>query len=229
MITLLAFPILHFLVFWVSVNFESILMAFRMEMDGSYYFTFAHFSRLFKEFSVEGSNMLKYLGNTLLFFPAGTMVGLPLSLIFSYFLFKKIRFSAFFRVVFFLPSIISAVALTMLFKYLVASNGPVNSFIKLLGGQKIDFLGDPRYSIYTILFYSVWVSFGYNIVLLVIFDEPYSGIDHGSPANRRCGLGNGTFQIYYSARLAYGFHADNFGNREFVYRDRSRIAFDGRQ
>ena len=166
LLTMLAFPIAHFLVFWVSVNFESILMAFRMEMNGSYYFTFAHFQRLFQEFSVEGSNILRYLWNTLLFFPAGTMIGLPLSLIFSYFLYKKIRFAGFFRVAFFLPSIISAVALTMLFKYLVATNGPINDLISKLGGQKIDFLGDPRYSIYTVLFYSVWVSFGYNIVLL---------------------------------------------------------------
>jgi ABC-type sugar transport system permease subunit len=163
---MLAFPVLHFLVFWVYVNFNSILLAFQIEANGVSALTLSNFKMLFTELRLSDSNIWMYLKNTLAFFPLGTLIALPLAAVMSYFLFKKVPFSPVFRVIFFMPSIISAVALTMLFSYIVNMQGSLNYFLDALGIGKVDFLGSDTYAFNTVLFYTLWSGLGYSIILL---------------------------------------------------------------
>ncbi len=163
---MLLFPIAQFLVFWVYVNFNSILMAFRLEQDGEFVYTLHNFKTFFVELRAASGNMMKMVKNSLSFFPVSVCITLPLSFIFSYFLYKKVPGSSIFRVLFYLPSIMSAVSMTMLFRYTVSPIGPLSVLEKALGITPIDFLGSPKYAMGTILFYTVWSGLGYNIVLL---------------------------------------------------------------
>lgn len=165
-ILMLAFPIAQFLVFWVYVNFNSILLAFQMEMDGEIIYTFQNFKRFFIEVEASGGKMLQIIKNTIKFFPVNVFITLPLSFIFSYFLFKKVPGSGVYRVIFYLPAIVSAVSLTMLFRYIVSVTGPFSVVEKGIGMTPLDFLGSEKHAMNTILFYTVWTGFGMNIVLL---------------------------------------------------------------
>lgn len=162
---MLLFPVVQFLVFWVFVNYRSILLAFQLEIDGEIIWTLHNFKRFFSE--IQASNvMMTNIRNSLLFFPVSVFITLPLSFLASYFLFKKVPLASFYRVIFYLPSIISSVAMTMLFRYIVSSTGPLSVVEKWLGITPIEFLGKPGWAMGTVLFYTVWTGLGYNMILL---------------------------------------------------------------
>lgn len=165
---MLAIPVLHFLVFWVYVNFNSILMAFqRNGLDGQTYWTFFWFKTLWGELCTKGSTLLTALKNTLIYFACNILVILPISLLLCYFLYKRIRGYRFFRVVFYLPSIISASIMVVLFKYIIAIDGPLGIFItRVIKGEYPQLLADSRYAMKTIVFYVISFGLGGNIVLL---------------------------------------------------------------
>ena len=115
---ILAVPIIHFLVFWLYVNFDSILMAFQYKKANEVVWGFENYSRLWKDMHAEYSEFWMALKNTLIFFFSNLLITLPVSLILCYFFFKKIWGYKVFRFVFYLPSIITSAAIVMLFKYL---------------------------------------------------------------------------------------------------------------
>lgn len=104
----------------------------------------------------------------MVFFSTSLLVILPLTVFVAYFIYKKIPGYKFFRVVFFLPSIISSVVLTMLFANIVGVNGPVASLMqKILGLERVpELLGQDEYALGTIVVYCIWTGFGTNLILL---------------------------------------------------------------
>lgn len=165
-VLMLILPVAQFLVFWLYVNFNSILMAFRLEQGGEYVYTLHNFNRFFIELKAAGGTMWTQIKNSLSFFPVSVLITLPISFVFSYFLYKKVPGTGLFRVLFYLPSIMSAVSLTMLFRYTISPVGPLSLLERAIGMEPIDFLGSPKYAMGTILFYTVWSGLGYNIVLI---------------------------------------------------------------
>jgi len=163
---MLLFPLAQFALFWVYVNYQSILLAFKLEQNGEVFYTLENFRRFFIELKASTGVMGKLIKNSVSFFPVSVFITLPLSFVFSYFLYKKVPGSSVFRVIFYLPSIISSVSLTMLFRYIVSPTGPLSVLEKALNITPIDFLGVSKYAMKTVLFYTVWSGFGYNIVLL---------------------------------------------------------------
>ena len=165
---MLAIPVLHFLVFWLYVNFNSILMAFqRNGFDGKPYWTLFWFETLWGELLIENSTLHIAFKNTMTYFACNILVILPVSLLLCYFLYKRIRGYKAFRVIFYLPSIISASIMVVLFKYIIAIDGPFGMFLtKVLNTEYPLLLADSRYAMKTIVFYVISFGFGGNIVLL---------------------------------------------------------------
>ena len=166
-IGMLAVPIASFLLFYVYVNFNSILMAFQQTKNGQVVYTWENFRMLFRDFANPYSVMKESLVNTLIFFSVNLFIMIPLTAIFSYFIYKKIFGYKVFRVVFFLPSIISAVIMTMLYRYLLSVDGPVVALlVKMLHLEaKPEIFGDSRYALTAIVLYGIWTGFGSNLIL----------------------------------------------------------------
>ena len=182
-IGMLSIAVLNFLVFWLYVNFNSILMAFQSQTKGGLVWTLDNFTRFFKEVKISDFQLGLAVKNSVLLYVSGTFFTLPLSLLFAYYLYKKVALSGFFRVVFFLPSIISAAVLVTLFKYVVMPSGPLNELLSIILGKDvaIEWVVDEKYSMFTILFYCVWTGFGGNIVLLTgaIYRIPEDVMEYG--------------------------------------------------
>ncbi len=182
-IGMLSIAILNFLVFWLYVNFNSILMAFRQQTKDGLVWTMENFSRFFREVKISDFQIGLAIKNSVLLFVVGSFFTLPLSLLFAYYLYKKVALAGFFRVIFFLPSIISAAVLVTLFKYVVMPSGPLNEFLSIITGRTvaIEWVVDEKYSMFTILFYCVWTGFGGNIVLLTgaIYRIPEDIMEYG--------------------------------------------------
>ncbi len=166
-IGMVSVPVLSFLVFYVYVNFNSILMAFQQLKNGEVIYSFKNFEMLFNEFANPFSVMKESVINTLIFFSVNLFIMIPLTSVLSYFLYKKILFYKFFRVVFFLPSIISAVVLTMLYRYILSVDGPIVALLVNIFNLPVkpEIFADSRYALTAIIIYGIWTGFGSNMIL----------------------------------------------------------------
>lgn len=170
-ISFLILPVINFFVFYVFVNFDSFLMAFQRPVYGSGFgatdWSLENFTKIFDMLSVSKNGVLiQAILNTLLFYVAGMVIGLPLSLLMSYFIYKKIYAYKLFRFVTYLPNIITSSALVILFKNAVGPGGPLNAIVTLCGGEYFDPLVRDETAIWMILFYSLSFGFGTNMIVL---------------------------------------------------------------
>jgi len=85
----------------------------------------------------------------------------------SVLLFEKIRGWRYFRVIFFLPSVLSTAVVGLLFRSLFGYNGVVNSAVVAAGGQPIEFFTEANLAISVIVIALVWSGFGYQSLLLL--------------------------------------------------------------
>ena len=164
-----------FIIFYVIQNFSAILMAFQLKKkvpgtaDYTTYWTFANFTRFFNALfgeSVDKTEIYTALTNTMRFFLV-SMLMFPISFVTSYFMYKKVYGSGFFRIVFFFPSVLSAVVWSMLFKEIVGPQGPIVQMYMFLHNtdEPILLLADPKYAIHTVVAYSIWLGIAGNFIL----------------------------------------------------------------
>lgn len=156
-------PIIHFSIFWIGVNINSFALAF----EGRNGFTFDYFKLFWQELTMPGPNnkLLEGLRNTLIIFALNNFILLPLSVMFSYFLYKKIWCYKYLRVVFFLPSIISSVVLVTLYKEIM--NGPISMLCMQIFGSNnpILFFDSTKYALMSVLIYICWLGLAANMVI----------------------------------------------------------------
>lgn len=114
--------------------------------------------------------------NTLTFAAVVVPIQTIVSLVMAAVLNSKIRGRFQFRVIFFLPTLASSAALTMIFMFLFSVTGPVNSIALDLGiiDEAINFLNDPDFSLKVIMAMNIWstVPFYMTIYLAALQDIP---------------------------------------------------------
>lgn len=163
---LLAFPIVQFCIFYIGVNVNSLLLAFKDYQGNGYYgwAGWSNFSNLFEKFGLLTVYRVS-LVNSLVLFSVGTLSGLICGLLFSYYIYKKAMFRNFFKVLLFLPSIIPSIALVLMFKQV--ADGAIPALFSRMGFEIKGLLSNPDSTFGTIIFYNVWVGFGVSILLYV--------------------------------------------------------------
>ena len=151
------------------MNFESFLNAFRIEVYGDVVYSFDNWVYFWEEISGKNpfSTTPSLFKNTLKFFSLNLFAILPLSFFFSYFLYKKIRFYKYYRLVFFLPNIISAAVLATLYKFILnpSLGGIVPTIVELFGGEPVNYLIDERFAMNAVLVYCLWTGFSVNMII----------------------------------------------------------------
>lgn len=158
-----AIPVINWIVFYVYTNISSILMAFT---NGDGVISLDNFIRFFEEFGLPTSEIRLALINTLITF-AVLFVTFPFKVLISYFIYKKIPFSGFYRTVFFLPTIIFSVAISMVFVRLM---DPAGIFAKWIGewlnlGYTPELLADSRFAHATVLANMIWLQFPGDLII----------------------------------------------------------------
>lgn len=111
----------------------------------------------------------KALGNTAYFVVLGVPLSIALSLGAALLLnAPAARFKALFRTALFAPVVTTLVAVAVIWRYLFHTRyGLVNWGLGHLGINPVDWLGDPRWAMPTIIGFAVWKNFGYNMVILL--------------------------------------------------------------
>ena len=172
-IAVLVIPILQFLVFYVYVNFNTIILAFQdyQASSGAVWYVvkfagFKNFQSIIQRLASGGN--LSMIWNSWLVYAVSLGFGTTLVLFFSYYIYKKFFMAGVFQVFLFLPQVLSGVVLSLLFKYMAT-----DAYIALTGSAR-GLLDMDNTRMATLLFFHVWSSFGANIL---IYSGAMSGIN----------------------------------------------------
>jgi multiple sugar transport system permease protein len=107
------------------------------------------------------------LYNTLYLAAVGIPVGLFLSLVIAMLLNTKMRFQGAFRTIYFLPSVVPAVAVALLWRWFLNPDfGPVNQALEAVGIAGPGWLADPAWSKPALVFASLWGVGGSMVIYL---------------------------------------------------------------
>ena len=114
-----AFPLLQFSIFYLGVNVNSFLLAFKSYDAFTGVMTWVGFDNIVEALRAMTSQyeLVTAAKNSIIAYVCGLVVGVPLALLFSYYIYKKKFLGGFFRVILFLPSILSAIAMSVIFYY----------------------------------------------------------------------------------------------------------------
>lgn len=115
------------------------------------------------------SSMTITLKYAFLLVPLNIVIGLGLALLLN----KKVKGSSFFKASYYIPTIISGVALAFIWSWILSDNGVLNYFLSMFGVNSIDWLDNPQYSLFAIILTTMWS----NGTIMVIFLGGLQNID----------------------------------------------------
>jgi len=109
------------------------------------------------------------LGHTLYFVVVGVPLSIAVSLGAAMLLNSPLaRCKPFFRTALFAPVVTTVVAVAVIWRYLFNTKyGLANYALDGLGIHPVDWLGDPRWAMPTIILFAVWKNFGYNMIIFL--------------------------------------------------------------
>lgn len=174
---IMVLPLLQFCVFYIYTHINSFLLAFQnysINKSGvGYDIVFAGFDNFKTAFRLltEKSYLIK---NSLIAYTICNLGVICLSLIFSFYIYKRFIGHGLFRVILFMPQILSGVVFAILFQY-IATNLYPDLVFRVTGQNVLGFLSrDAETKFITLVLFCVWVGFGSNVLL---FTGSMSGID----------------------------------------------------
>lgn len=107
-------------------------------------------------------------GNTLKYVVCVVPVGLFLSITIAALLNSKIKGTSLYRTLYFLPSVTMAAAVAMVWKWIYNEKmGILNSVIRGMGGKGEGWLTDPKIALYMVMLVGLWMTVGYNMIILL--------------------------------------------------------------
>ncbi len=145
-VSFLALSLAHFIVFWLFINIDTIRLTFFNvnEYGEEIFVNFYNYAKLFRDiFGGEDKAAQRSFFNT--FHAVGiNMLILPISIIVAYAFYKKVYGFSFYRIIFYLPSVISIVVLAAAFREMFRQyddgttiiTGPVAQLLSSIGINK---------------------------------------------------------------------------------------------
>lgn len=124
----------------------------------------------------------KVLWNTFIYL----FIAVPILAIFPLFLAvlinQKIRGVTLYKILIYLPVIVSIVVAAIAFKWLYADQGILNYVVTSLGFKSIGWLTDPNYALYSVIIVTIWKGIGYYMIiylaaLMSVPNELYEACD----------------------------------------------------
>lgn len=115
---------------------------------------------------ITDSSYVKVFLNSLYYFASGVLQ-IIISLYFAILLSTKIKGKSFFKAIIFFPTLISGVAISMMFRMFFSPGGTFDEILILLGlKEHIKFwLGDPEFVNYTLAGISLWRYTGFSFIM----------------------------------------------------------------
>lgn len=154
-----------FLVFGIiPIGYNFYLSLFRTDlMSAGVFIGFRNYMNLFKD-----KIFVQSLQNNLLLIVGSFIAHMPLALLLANFLFNKIKGSKIFQSIFFMPSVISGVAVGLMWSFIYNYEfGLVNKILDILRltGLKRQWLADDKTVMFAIIIVVMWQFVGYHLII----------------------------------------------------------------
>ncbi len=165
--SMLVLPVVGFFVFYIGVNITGIMLAFQQPtgiVDGveTFEWSLVQFSRVWEALTTKGNNLGTAVRNTFLYFGLDIIVMLPLTFLIAFYFSKKLKIASAFRILIFLPGMMSSVAVVTMFKNAIAFNGPL---AMIFGEGYKNPLSAEATATPTIMFYTFFFGLSSNVLL----------------------------------------------------------------
>ncbi len=163
-VAMMALPVLQFIIFYIIVNFNSVLLAFQNYNNGFEWMKedpFHWFEVIFHSLKTENEYWIAIKNSAIL---CGLSIGfvMPLTMIFAYYIYKKMPGGGFFKIMLFGPSIITSVVWVLIFRYFM--DFAVPPVWEALTGNRVTAIVDQDRFLSVTVFYLIF-SFGSCILL----------------------------------------------------------------
>lgn len=190
----IAIPVIHFLVFYVYINFNSILLAFQEHdlVDGGYIIRPAKWKNFATawENSFGGKAGLIRIKNSFLMFAILLVTSMPLAVLFSYYLYKKAPFSSFFKTILFMPQLLSGVVLGIIFLELTNT-----VYLGTIGkGANFNLMDNPNTKFGMVILFNILMGFGVNVLM---YTSTMSGINESLIESAQLDGANALQELWY--------------------------------
>ncbi|MCQ2418356.1 MAG: sugar ABC transporter permease [Clostridia bacterium] len=159
---LMILPLIQLCIFYFGVNFQTIMMAFqRFDVEDGYSWDLHSNINWFLNDQVRTAGFWAMVKNSFMIYLYTQLAGTVLAILFAYYIYKRHAGSLFFRFMLFLPSIIPAILLTVLYKKTVGLGVP--AWLQYLFGKVVEDPFSPtadgniRYTLITL--FTVWTGF----------------------------------------------------------------------
>lgn len=124
----------------------------------------------------------KVLWNTFIYLFIAVPILAILPLFLAVLINQKIKGVTLYKILIYLPVIVSIVVAAIAFKWLYADQGILNYVVTSLGFKSIGWLTDPNYALYSVIIVTIWKGIGYYMIiylaaLMSVPNELYEACD----------------------------------------------------
>ncbi len=168
---MIALPLLQFGIFYVGVNFNSILLAFSTHSGGEVGYKINYFAAGFNHFKDAFNYIIspefgggRVLLNSVIVVLVELCINLPLAIVFAFYIYKKFPLSKLFKVILFMPQLVSVMVFSVLYQKITQD---VFAVVFNMPGGALGNVSSPIIRQVTAIFFTIWMSFGVNVVLFM--------------------------------------------------------------
>ena len=163
--SMIALPLLQWIIFYVVVHANSFFLAFKSYTSTgvSTWVGFDNFRRVWSDLTLKNSALINAFKNSLLAYALNFAV-LPITILTPYYIYKKMPGSEFFKVMLFLPSILSGMVMSLLYQYIIDKVLP-DYMMNAFGIKMPAFLSDTSTRFWAAWFYMAWFGMGSKVLL----------------------------------------------------------------
>ncbi|MDR2259227.1 MAG: sugar ABC transporter permease [Treponema sp.] len=167
-------PFLYLLPFIVGISIFVLYPAinvFLVSFKADYNYitgSFSHFDMSNYKRVINDHVFRNALENTGIYVAVVVPLSTCIAIVFAVFLNQKIRATGLFQTAFFLPMVTSVTAVGLAWKWMYNFDyGIFNYFIRLLGGDSVNWLNDPAFGLTALSIYGIWSNLPFAIILFL--------------------------------------------------------------
>lgn len=150
-------------VFFFIPFFQTILLSFQDYSTNIYHASFTGFKNYIN--ILHNPIFYKVMWNTILYLVVAVPILAIIPLFLAILINQKIRGITLYKILIYLPVIVSIVVAAIAFKWLYAEQGILNYILNVLHINSIGWLTDPKYAIYSVIIVTIWKGIGYYMMI----------------------------------------------------------------
>ena len=151
------------LIFFFIPFFQTFLLSFLDYSKNIYSPEFIGLTNYAKLF--QNPIFYKVLWNTFIYLFVAVPVLAIVPLFLAILINQKIRGVTLYKILIYLPVIVSIVVAAIAFKWLYADQGILNYIVTLIGLQPAGWLTDPNFALYSVIIVTIWKGIGYYMIM----------------------------------------------------------------